>query len=74
MEAARDAREQPTTHAALIAYFFDTEFNEMEYEIVKQRPLLTEDFFAFLKKTEAGFRMQGLRLSVLSIQGLGSGV
>mmetsp|Transcript_27682 Transcript_27682/g.44357 ORF Transcript_27682/g.44357 Transcript_27682/m.44357 type:complete len:329 (+) Transcript_27682:202-1188(+) len=52
LEAARDAREQPTTHAALIAYFFDTEFNEMEYEIVKQRPLLTEDFFAFLKKTE----------------------
>lgn len=40
-EAAREARVQPTTHAELVAYFFNTEFNEMEYEIVKQRPLLT---------------------------------
>jgi hypothetical protein len=48
LEAARDARIQPTTHAELVAYFFDTEMQEMEYEIVKQRPLLTDDFFAFL--------------------------
>jgi hypothetical protein len=51
LEAAREARVQPTpaAHAELVAYFFDTEFNEMEYEIVKQRPLLTEDFFSYLK-------------------------
>ena len=48
LEAAREARIQPTTHAELVAYFFDTEMQEMEYEIVKQRPLLTDDFFAFL--------------------------
>lgn len=52
LEAAREAREQPTTHEELVAYFFATEFNEMEYEIVKQRPLLTDDFFAYLKKAE----------------------
>ena len=54
LEAARDARVQPTTHAELVAYFFDTEFNEMEYEIVKQRPKLTDEFFAYLieAKTE----------------------
>ena len=38
LEAAREARTQPTTHDELVAYFFATEFNEMEYEIVKQRP------------------------------------
>ena len=48
LEAARDARVQPTTHDELVTYFFSTEFNEMEYEIVKQRPLLTDDFFAYL--------------------------
>ena len=54
LEAAREARIQPTTHAELVAYFFDTEFNEMEYEIVKQRPKLTDEFFAYLieAKTE----------------------
>ena len=31
-----------------MTYFFSTEFNEMEYEIVKQRPMLTEDFFGYL--------------------------
>ena len=49
LEAARDARVQPTSHDELVTYFFDTELNEMEYEIVKQRPLLTDDFFAYLK-------------------------
>merc|ERR1719261_2039173 len=48
LEAARDARTQPTTHDELVTYFFSTEFNEMEYDIVKQRPLLTDDFFAYL--------------------------
>ena len=48
LEAAREARTQPTTHDELVTYFFSTEFNEMEYEIVKQRPLLTDDFFAYL--------------------------
>lgn len=53
LEAARDARVQPTTHAELVAYFFDTEFNEMEYEIVKQRPKLTDAFFAHLIEVKA---------------------
>ena len=53
LEAARDARVQPTTHAELVAYFFDTEFNEMEYEIVKQRPKLTDAFFAHLLEAKA---------------------
>ena len=51
LEAAREARVQPTSHAELVAYFFATEFNEMEYEIVKQRPLLTDDFFGYLNET-----------------------
>ena len=53
LEAAREARVQPTTHAELVAYFFDTEFNEMEYEIVKQRPKLTDAFFAHLIEVKA---------------------
>ena len=53
LEAAREARVQPTTHAELVAYFFDTEFNEMEYEIVKQRPKLTDAFFAHLLEAKA---------------------
>ena len=50
LEAAREARVQPTTHAELVTYFFETEYNEMEYEIVRQRPLLTDDFFGYLAK------------------------
>ena len=48
LEEARDARVQPTSNEELVTYFFSTEFNEMEYEIVKQRPMLTEDFFGYL--------------------------
>ena len=54
LEAAREARTQPTTHDELVTYFFSTEFNEMEYEIVKQRPLLTDDFFAYLAARRDG--------------------
>ena len=36
-----------------MAYFFATEFNEMEYEIVKQRPKLTDAFFAHLLEAKA---------------------
>ena len=53
LEAARDARVQPTSHDELVTYFFETEFNEMEYEIVKQRPLLTDEFFEYLKARAA---------------------
>merc|ERR1712216_327983 len=34
---------------ALVRYFFETEINELEYEIVRCRPLLTDDFFNSLK-------------------------
>ena len=34
----------PEDPEALVKYFFDTEINEMEYEIVRCRPLLVESF------------------------------
>jgi len=51
LQAERDARAQPGPEdpEALVRYFFETEINEMEYEIVRCRPLLTDDFFNSLK-------------------------
>jgi len=51
LQALRDARVQPDDPEALVQYFFETEINEMEYEIVRCRPLLTDAFFANLKET-----------------------
>lgn len=51
LQAMRDARTQPDDPEGLVQYFFETEINEMEYEIVRCRPLLTDAFFANLKET-----------------------
>jgi hypothetical protein len=53
LQAERDARTQPDDPEGLVQYFFETELNEMEYEIVRCRPLLTDAFFANLTKTIA---------------------
>ena len=49
LEEAREARPEPTSPAELVTYFFETEFNEMEFEIVRNRRKLNEEFFAYLK-------------------------
>ena len=49
LEEARESRPEPTSPAELVTYFFETEFNEMEFEIVRNRPKLNEEFFAYLK-------------------------
>jgi len=50
LQAERDARVQPQNDPeGLVQYFFETEINEMEYEIVRCRPLLTDEFFNALK-------------------------
>jgi len=53
LQAARDARVQPGPEdpEALVKYFFETEMNEMEYEIVRCRPLLVDSFFQHLQQT-----------------------
>ena len=53
LQAARDARVQPGPEdpEALVKYFFETEINEMEYEIVRCRPLLVDSFFQHLQQT-----------------------
>lgn len=43
------ARVQPQTHAELIEYMLDTEGDEMTFEVARCRPLLTEEFFTYLK-------------------------
>lgn len=45
----REARKQPTSHAELVEYLLDTEGGEMNFEVARTRPLLTDDLFAYLK-------------------------
>ncbi|OAE23002.1 hypothetical protein AXG93_1231s1150 [Marchantia polymorpha subsp. ruderalis] len=47
-KAAREAREQPSTHSGLIEYFLMTDPVDMQFEISRCRPLLTDDFRRFL--------------------------
>ena len=44
------ARTLPTTHAEVVNFFLETEGGEMEFEAARCRPMLTEDFFAYLKQ------------------------
>jgi len=37
----------------VVTYLFDTEMNEMEFEIVRCRPMLTNDFFGYMNKAVA---------------------
>lgn len=47
----REARPQPTTHAELVEYLLDTEGGEMNFEVARTRPMLTDDLFTYLKDT-----------------------
>jgi len=42
------ARVQATSHAELIEYMLDTEGEEMNFEVARCRPQLTQDFFSYL--------------------------
>ena len=55
LEATRAARVLPSAEdpSSIVKYFFETEINEMEYEIVRCRPLLTDAFFAHMTSTMA---------------------
>lgn len=44
------ARKQPTSHGELVEYLLTTEQPEMEYETARCRPLLTQEFMAFLQQ------------------------
>ena len=45
---AMQARATPQTHAELVNYLLDTAGEEMEYETVRCRPLITDEFFTYL--------------------------
>ncbi len=42
------ARKQPASHAELVEYFLDTEGEEMNFEVARCRPMITEDFMTHL--------------------------
>lgn len=46
---AREARVVPDSHKDLLEFFLTTEGQEMEFEVARCRPRLTEEFFSFLK-------------------------
>ncbi|XP_057477750.1 uncharacterized protein LOC130765362 [Actinidia eriantha] len=48
-QALRESRVAPDTAAELVEYFLDTEAREIEFEIARLRPRLTEDFFSHLQ-------------------------
>lgn len=49
-QARRDARTPPEDPYDLIEYFLDTDAEDMEYEVARCRPLMSENFFAVLNK------------------------
>ncbi|KAG0580245.1 hypothetical protein M758_4G160100 [Ceratodon purpureus] len=46
---AREARVVPDSHKDLLEFLLSTEGSEMEFEVARCRPRLTEDFFSFVK-------------------------
>ena len=48
------ARVQPSSHGELIEYLLSTEQPEMEFETARCRPLITQDFLAFLQEEIGG--------------------
>jgi hypothetical protein len=44
------ARRLPSSHAEVVDFFLETEGGEMEFEAARCRPMLTPDFFAYLKQ------------------------
>ncbi|KAD3641218.1 hypothetical protein R6Q59_003839 [Mikania micrantha] len=57
--ALRESRSVPDTVEELVEYFLDTEAQELEFEIARMRPRLTDEFFAHLK-----FELGQLRFAV----------
>ncbi|KAK9074703.1 hypothetical protein SSX86_003021 [Deinandra increscens subsp. villosa] len=57
--ALRESRGVPDTHEELVEYFLDTEAQELEFEIARMRPKLTDEFFSHLK-----FELGQLRFAV----------
>ncbi len=49
-QAKRDARVVPEDNYELIAFLLDTEATDMQYEVARCRPLLTDEFFEVLNK------------------------
>ena len=47
-DSRAQARTEPTSHAELVEYLLDTEGEEMNFEVARCRPKLTEDFFTYL--------------------------
>ncbi|KAF7828381.1 uncharacterized protein G2W53_019545 [Senna tora] len=58
-QALRQSRDVPDTAEELVEYFLDTEAQEIEFEIARMRPRLTEEFFSHLK-----FEIGQLRFAV----------
>lgn len=44
------ARKLPQTHAEAVEFFLETESEEMEFEVARCRPMLTEHFFSALQQ------------------------
>lgn len=53
---AREARVVPDSHKDLLEFFLTTEGSEMEFEVARCRPKLTEEFFSFLKSEIGSLR------------------
>lgn len=47
---ALQARKLPETQAEIVEFFLETESDEMEFEVARCRPLLTEDLFAYVQQ------------------------
>ncbi|KAI7749642.1 hypothetical protein M8C21_010518 [Ambrosia artemisiifolia] len=45
----RESRREPNSIEELVEYFLDTEAQELEFEIARMRPKLTDEFFNHLK-------------------------
>eukprot|EP00210_Caulerpa_lentillifera_P002096 g2011.t1 len=49
--ARREARIEPKDLEGFVEYFLNTDMKDMQYEVTKWRPRLTDEFFAILDKT-----------------------
>ncbi|XP_076922380.1 uncharacterized protein LOC143584159 [Bidens hawaiensis] len=61
--ALRDSRRVPNNVEELVEYFLDTEAQELEFEIARMRPKLTDEFFNHLK-----FELGQIRFAVQKTQ------
>ncbi|GMH43624.1 hypothetical protein BSKO_11546 [Bryopsis sp. KO-2023] len=56
----RESREVPDDPAALVEFFLDTEMEDMEFEVARCRPKLTEAFFEKLDSSIGDIRFAGI--------------